>query len=206
MSIGVVDIGMGNLGSLYHALDSQGWDILPVKTPDDMANLTHLLLPGVGAFATAMALLNKVGLIDPIHHFASNANHIMGICLGMQILAELGVEGGNTNGLAMIPGKVLPIDLQVGVRSSHVGWNESNQVRSHPILKNIRNDVDFYFVHSYIFVPADTSTVLAQTEYGVRFPSIIGKHNIVGTQFHPEKSQANGLRLLDNFCLWDGIC
>lgn len=206
MSIGIVDIGIGNLGSLRHAVHSQGWDTVSVSTPDDFADLTHLLLPGVGAFASAMARLSETSLIEPIRHFAAKGRPVMGICLGMQILAETGAEGGDTLGLALIPGKVVLIEPQSGLRLPHVGWNESRQTRAHPLLKGIRNDVDFYFVHSYRFVAVDSDTVLAETEYGEHFPSIIGKGNVVGIQFHPEKSQANGLRLLDNFCLWNGAC
>lgn len=206
MSVGIIDIGIGNIGSLRHALYSQGWDIISVSAPDDFADLTHLLLPGVGAFTSAMARLNGADLIEPICRFAAKGRPVMGICLGMQILADMGVEGGVTPGLALIPGKVVPIAPQSGLRLPHVGWNESRQTRAHPLLKGIRNDVDFYFVHSYRFVAVEPDTVLAETEYGERFPSIIGKGNVVGAQFHPEKSQANGLRLLDNFCLWDGVC
>ena len=206
MSIGIVDIGIGNLGSLHHAVHSQGWETVSVSRPEDFSGLTHLILPGVGAFASAMDRLGEANLIEPIHEFAAKGLPLMGICLGMQILSEKGVEGGDTLGLGLIPGKVLPIEPQSGLRLPHIGWNESRQMREHPILKGIRNDVDFYFVHSYCFVVVEADSVLAQTEYGVRFPSIIGKGNVVGAQFHPEKSQANGLRLLDNFCLWDGVC
>lgn len=204
--IGIVDIGIGNIGSLRHAVHSQGWDTVSVSAPDDFAELTHLLLPGVGAFASAMARLAETGLIEGIRHFAGEGRPVMGICLGMQILAETGTEGGETPGLALIPGKVVPIKSQPGLRLPHVGWNESWQMRAHPLLKGIRDDVDFYFVHSYRVVASEPNTVLAETEYGERFPSIIGKGNVIGIQFHPEKSQANGLRLLDNFCQWNGVC
>lgn len=206
MSIGIIDVGIGNLGSLRHAVHSQGWDTVSVSTLDDFAGLTHLLLPGVGAYTSAMARLAETGLIEPICHFAAEGRPVMGICLGMQILTETGVEGGDTPGLGLIPGKVVPIKAQPGLRLPHMGWNESRQMRAHPVLKGIRNDVDFYFVHSYRVVAGEPDTVLAETEYGERFPSVIGKGNVVGAQFHPEKSQANGLRLLDNFCQWDGIC
>lgn len=206
VSIGIIDVGIGNLGSLRHAVHSQGWDTVSVSAPDDFAELTHLLLPGVGAFASAMTRLADSGLIDAIRHFAAQGRPVMGICLGMQILADTGMEGGDTPGLALIPGNVVPINPKSGLRLPHVGWNESRQMRVHPVLKGIRNDVDFYFVHSYRIVTCDPNTVLAETEYGERFPSIIGKGNVIGAQFHPEKSQTNGLRLLDNFCQWNGTC
>lgn len=206
MTIGIVDVGIGNLGSLRHAVNSQGWDSVAVSRPADFDGITHLLLPGVGAFSAAMTGLDEAGLIEPIQRFAADGHPLFGICLGMQLLGESGSEGGDIPGLGLIPGRVRPIASQPGLRLPHVGWNEACQVRAHPVLKGIRNDVDFYFVHSYRFVATNPLTVLAETEYGERFPSIIGKGNVIGVQFHPEKSQTNGLRLLDNFCLWDGAC
>lgn len=206
MTVGIVDIGIGNLGSLRHAIHSQGWDSVTVTGPADFDDITHLLLPGVGAFAAAMAGLEETGLIDPIQQFAAEGHPVLGICLGMQLLGEVGTEGGNITGLGLIPGQVRPIASRPGLRLPHMGWNEARQVRAHPVLKGIRNDVDFYFVHSYRFVATDALTVLAETEYGECFPAVIGKGNVIGAQFHPEKSQSNGLRLLDNFCCWDGAC
>ncbi|WP_374324113.1 imidazole glycerol phosphate synthase subunit HisH [Azonexus sp.] len=205
MSIGVIDIGIGNLGSLRNALYSQGWDTQPVRTPDEFNEISHLILPGVGSFATAMQRLSQSRLLEAIRDFAASGRPILGICLGMQLLAEFGSEGGETEGLGLVPGRVVPLAVS-DLRLPHVGWNNAHQSRKHPVLDGIRDDVDFYFVHSYRFVAADTSAVIAQTEYGETFPSIVGKSNVIGTQFHPEKSQANGLRLLDNFCIWDGTC
>ncbi len=206
MKIGIVDVGIGNLGSLRHAVHSLGWDTLSVSTHNDFDDISHLLLPGVGAFASVINRLEETGLRGPISRFVASGRPLMGICLGMQILADTGEEGGFSTGLALIPGKVVPISLQTGLRIPHVGWNESLQVREHPLLKGIRKDVDFYFVHSYRFIAVDQDTVLAETVHGERFPSIIAKGNVVGIQFHPEKSQGNGLRLIDNFCLWNGKC
>ncbi len=206
MSIGIVDIGLGNLGSLRNALSSQGWDTITVRTATDFVGLSHLFLPGVGAFSAAMSRLAEAGLIAPIRHFALQGRPIMGICLGMQLLADSGEEGGQKEGLALMPGIVEPMIGGANILLPHIGWNEARQVRQHPLLSGIRNDVDFYFVHSYRFSPFDPTYVLAETDYGERFPSIVAKGSVVGAQFHPEKSQANGLRLLDNFCLWDGQC
>jgi glutamine amidotransferase len=205
MNIGIVDIGIGNLGSLQNALHSQGWDSVLVSGPNGFDDLTHLILPGVGAFSAAVKRLNDKGLFDRIKEFAAQGHPIMGICLGMQLLAEQGTEGGENLGLGLISGRVVPIRSE-GLRLPHVGWNNARQTQQHPLLKGIRNDVDFYFVHSYRFVAENPENILAQTEYGELFPSIVGKANVVGAQFHPEKSQANGLRLIDNFCLWDGKC
>jgi len=205
VSIGIVDIGLGNLGSLRQAIHSQGWDVVFVSDPGDLHELTHLFLPGVGAFKTAIERLHRAKLFAAIRRFADEGNPIMGICLGMQLLADWGSEGGDTDGLGLIPGFVSRIDAP-GMRLPHVGWNNAHQVQCHPVLNGIRNDVDFYFVHSYRFAAGKSNHVLARTEYGEFFPSIISKENIVGVQFHPEKSQANGIRLIDNFCSWSGEC
>jgi glutamine amidotransferase len=205
LSIGIIDIGIGNLGSLRNALYSQGWDTLPVRSPDDFSDISHLILTGVGSFAAAMQRLNRSSLLGPIRSFASSGRPILGICLGMQLLAEFGSEGGEIEGLGLVPGRVDPLAV-TDLRLPHVGWNNAHQSQKHPVLNGIRDDVDFYFVHSYRFVTPDASAVIAQTEYGESFPSIVGNSNVIGTQFHPEKSQTNGLRLLDNFCMWDGIC
>jgi len=205
MSIGIVDIGIGNLGSLRNALHSQGWDSLFVSNPDDFEGLTHLILPGVGAYSAAVQRLHERGLYSRIKEFSAKGHPIMGICLGMQLLACRGTEGGENLGLGLISGRVIPINA-VDIRLPHVGWNNANKSRHHPLLDGIRNDVDFYFVHSYRFVADSADDVLASTEYGECFPSIVSRGNVVGVQFHPEKSQSNGLRMLDNFCLWDGKC
>jgi glutamine amidotransferase len=153
-----------------------------------------------------MAKLNNAGLVEPIRQFSQSGRPLLGICLGMQLLSSEGVEGGLTAGLGVVPGKAIPIDAKPGLRIPHVGWNEAHQIRKHPILTRIRDDVDFYFVHSFRFAADNLDDVYAQTEYGGRFSSIVGRANVVGVQFHAEKSQANGLRLLDNFCAWNGRC
>ncbi len=205
MKVGIVDIGIGNIGSLRNALFSQGWDCELISTTESLSNISHLILPGVGSFSSAMKCLHQFKLIKPIQDFALSGRPILGICLGMQLLSSRGNEGGDVDGLGLISGYVTPI-ISKELRLPHVGWNNSIKLRNHPILENIRTDIDFYFVHSYRFSAIDEAVVIAESEYGERFPSIVGKGNVVGVQFHPEKSQANGLRLLDNFCLWNGIC
>jgi glutamine amidotransferase len=205
MTIGIVDAGIGNLGSLQSALYSQGWDSVLVSAPDQNSELTHLVLPGVGAFSSATTRLRESGLFDWIREFAALGYPVMGICLGMQLLADYGTEGGECLGLGLIPGGVLPLNA-VSLRLPHVGWNTVRQVKSHPLLEGVRNNIDFYFVHSYRFVAENSENILAETGYGEFFPSIVANRNIVGAQFHPEKSQINGLRLINNFCLWDGKC
>ncbi len=206
MTVGIVDIGIGNIGSLRNAVGSQGWDVSTVLTAADLEKATHLLLPGVGTFSAAMARLNNTGLNKAINEFAASGKPIMGICLGMQLLADSGTEGGAVAGLGLIHGDVRPIRRTPGFALPHVGWNEVTQVCSHPLLKGIRPDVDFYFVHGFRFVSQTPESIIAETDYCERFPSIVGVNNVLGVQFHPEKSQLNGLRLIDNFCMWDGKC
>jgi imidazole glycerol-phosphate synthase subunit HisH len=206
LSIGVVDVGIGNIGSLKQALYRLGWDVEPVRQPGDFEGLSHVILPGVGAFRAGMEKLSGAELVGPLRAFAATGKPLMGICVGMQLLADSGEEDGHTDGLGLVPGHVRRIEGPTGLRLPHVGWNEAQQIARHPLLQGIRNDVDFYFVNSYRIALVNPGDALAETEYGERFPSIIGKANVVGAQFHPEKSQANGLRILENFCNWDGRC
>lgn len=203
--IGVLDIGIGNLGSVKNALYNLGMDSVPVSTPADFLEITHLLLPGVGSFASAMDKLNSTKLVDPIHCFAKNGKPILGICLGMQLLATRGIEGGACSGLDLVPGQINPITPTKALRIPHMGWNEVVQKKTHPLLRGIRDNADFYFVHSYRFQVLHDD-VIAVTEHGEIFPSIVGLNNVIGVQFHPEKSQSNGMKLLENFCSWDGAC
>lgn len=206
MTIGIVDVGIGNLGSINQAIYNLGFDSVPIYDSSGLDRVTHLLLPGVGAFNAAMKRLREAKLVEPIRAFAENGKPLLGICLGMQLLATRGCEGGETWGLNLVPGHIEKIDTMGHLRIPHVGWNEARQKNSHPILNRIRNDVDFYFVHSYKFVADDQKNILAVTEYGETFSSIVAYGNIVGIQFHPEKSQTNGIKLLENFCTWDGKC
>lgn len=206
MNIGIVDVGIGNIGSLRGALYSQGWDTVTVAGADDMVGISHLILPGVGSFAVAMQRLHAAGLVEPIRQHSANGRPLMGICLGMQLLAEVGEEGGRTMGLSLIPGEVVLLKGDDHLRLPHVGWNQVHLQREHPLCKGIRANVDFYFVHSYCFNVRHESDVVGSTDYGMRFPSFVAHGNVVGVQFHPEKSQRNGLRILDNFSLWDGTC
>jgi glutamine amidotransferase len=206
MSIGIIDVGIGNIGSLRGALHSQGWDTTTIDSPSEMLSITHLFLPGVGSFATAMQRLLSAGLVEPIRRYAAEGRPIMGICLGMQLLADIGNEGGISKGLGLIPGDVIELIKTPNLRLPHVGWNSMKVQQQHPLLNGIRTDADFYFVHSYFINVRNKADLIGATKYGLSFPSFIGRGSVAGVQFHPEKSQRNGLRLLDNFCLWDGTC
>lgn len=203
--IGIVDYGMGNINSVYNSLNYLGYEARIVKAAQEMVHCTHLIIPGVGAYNKAMANIRELGLEAPISHHLKAGKPLLGICLGMQILSDSGDEGGGTNGLGFIPGSVQFLELG-SLPVPHVGWNALNFNFEHPICKNLKRHVDFYFVHSYYFHTTNEAHVLASTDYGKQFPAIVAKDNIVGIQFHPEKSQDNGLLLIENFCEWDGQC
>jgi glutamine amidotransferase len=204
--IGILDYGFGNLQSVANAIDALGLDPLLVCDPADFDTCTHLIIPGVGAFDAAMSELKSRQLIPSIHAFARSKRPLLGICLGMQVLADYGEEGCGAEGLGLIPGKVLRFPLDLGLNTPHCGWNTVQFVGESPLWAGLKSAVDFYFVHSYRFVPESLNSVRASTDYGETFTSIVGAGNVIGAQFHPEKSQGNGLRLLENFCHWDGSC
>ncbi len=205
--IGILDFGMGNIRSVSNAVSITGYDPLVVTEASELAEASHLILPGVGQFSTAMRRLEISGLDAAVREFADSQRPVLGVCLGMQLLADSGTEGGGQcGGLGLIGGKVVAFPRASGLRIPHVGWNSVSIVREHPVLNGIKEERDFYFVHSYVFATASNTAVLGLTEYGSTFVSAIGQGNVIGFQFHPEKSQANGLRLIEQFCGWDGRC
>lgn len=204
--VGILNLDMGNLRSVSNAVDQLGFDVRMVEAADELEQLTHLIIPGVGAFGAAMRKLQDRGLVEPIRRFAASGRPVLGLCLGMQLLTARGEEGGDMPGLGLVPGAVRRLDEALVPAVPHVGWNSVAMKRGHPVLAEVKSGVDFYFVHSFTVRTADAGDVLGTTEYGEEFPAIIGRGNVVGFQFHPEKSQANGLRLIENFCGWDGRC
>ena len=206
MTVGVVNIGLGNIGSLENALHAQGWDTVQVGSASTLDTVTHLILPGVGAFPAAINRLYEGQILQPIKDYALSGRPLLGICLGMQLLANTGTEDERCQGLAILNGTVRRLPQHADTRLPHVGWNEISFKREHPLLEKVRNNADMYFVHSFRFEAESDEEVIADTNYGEKFASIVGRDNIVGVQFHPEKSQFYGLRILDNFCLWDGKC
>lgn len=206
MKIGVLNIGIGNIGSLGGALSSLGYDPILVTKSAQFNSIDRLILPGVGSFFNAMDQV-KLNYFDcAIKEFAWKGKPILGICLGMQILANHGNEGGLKEGLGLIEGEVKILRTTPEFKLPHVGWNSLDLKIRHPLFDGIKNGVDFYFVHSYFFDVAYKKNVVSETSYSQDFASVVSFKNIVGTQFHPEKSQKNGLKLLENFCEWDGSC
>ena len=197
---------MGNLRSAYNAVYENGFDPVFVDKDGDFDALSHLIVPGVGHFRAVMAHLGETGLAGRIRDFAATGRPLLGICAGMQLLAELGTEGVDTAGLGLVHGRVERLPEDDGLVLPHVGWSGVTFRFAHPVLDGIKPGRDFYFVHSYALQTDRDDELLGETEYGVRFASIVARDNVVGFQFHPEKSQSNGLKLIENFCLWDGRC
>lgn len=197
---------MGNIGSISNAVYNLGWDYKLISETKDFEEISHLILPGVGAYSSAMQKLNNKNLVPSIVEFSKKGNPVLGICLGMQLLSYSGEEGGISQGLQLISGNVKLLENENNLHMPHVGWNNLIIKNSHPLLDGIKSNIDFYFVNSYFFDVKEEKNIIAETEYGQIFPSFVSKKNVVGVQFHPEKSQSNGLKILDNFCLWDGEC
>jgi len=204
--IGIVDYGMGNLRSVRNALEVQAIEARIVETPAELGEVERLIVPGVGSFAHAMAELHTRGLVEPLRARAASGVPMLGICLGMQLLVSLGTEVEPAEGLGLIPGVAELLPVEPPQRLPHVGWNSLILARPHPVFAAVRKTADFYFVHSFVVRVDDAAHSLATTTYGDAFTSVIARDNIVGVQFHPEKSQENGLRILENFAAWDGTC
>lgn len=198
--IGIVDYKMGNLQSVKNSLDYLGIESKFVTSPKEIEGCNKLILPGVGAFGLAMKQLNELNLVEPIKKFVKDGKPILGICLGMQLLLDSSEEHGHHMGLSLVRGQVLPFAGKVGnLPIPHVGWNDASQIEESKILENIEDGDSFYFVHSFYCDVTDKKEVVATTDYGFDFDSVIESNNIYGCQFHPEKSQRAGLFLLENF-------
>lgn len=204
--IGILDLNLGNLRSVANSIYEMGFDYLLISNKNQMAEVTHLIIPGVGYFPRAISNLIHADLMDATIEFRESGRPILGICLGMQLFATLSYEGGETKGLNFIPGFVQRFKAPQALRIPHIGWNTVHFQQSHPIFEGIKDKRDFYFVHSYHYSCENQGHVFGATEYGALFPSIIIENQVIGFQFHPEKSQKNGLALLENFCRWDGLC
>lgn len=202
--IGIIDYGMGNLHSVYKAFELVGAEAKLVTEPAEIDSLDKLVLPGVGAFRDAIGTLNEKGLIDPIKRFISSGRWFLGICLGFQLLFDRSYESGQYDGLAIAPGEVKRFDFAdradaAELKIPHMGWNSINWDRPVPLFKGLDSGVYVYFVHSYYVAPADESVVATKSTHGISFASSIWQDNILAVQFHPEKSQRVGLKMIRNF-------
>lgn len=202
--IAIVDYGASNLHSVRHALETVGAEVMLARTPEDILAAERIVLPGVGAFAQCVTSLRASGLMQALHEAVFDRGRpLLGICLGLQVMARDSEEGGLHAGFGWIPGSVRLISSALaGMKVPHVGWNEVLLSRSSELFKGLRADPTFYFVHSYHFVPDAAEILAATTEYGGPITAAIQRDNLFATQFHPEKSQQNGLRLLENFLAW----
>ncbi len=193
--VALIDYGAGNMVSITHALERVGADVRVATRAGDLVGADAIAVPGVGASGPAMRRLRRLGLARAIPAAVSDGALYLGICLGMQLLFERSEEDG-ADGLALLGGIVRKIPA--APRLPHVGWNELEHVGVHPVLEGVPERAACYFVHSYSAEPADRSAVVAVTEHGGRFPSVIASGRLVGVQFHPERSGAEGLRILAN--------
>jgi imidazole glycerol-phosphate synthase subunit HisH len=200
LRVAIVDYGMGNLDSVARATEECGGRPVVTSSGEEIGNSPAVILPGVGAFAKGIERIRERGLDEILDaQVRQRGVPLLGLCLGMHLLATLGEEGGRTNGLGWIEGEVRRLPSGNGVRVPHVGWNEVHHDGDSRLLAGIESGRDFYFVHSYHFACADASQVEATTMYGSTFASVVASDNVFGVQFHPEKSQRAGFQLLRNF-------
>lgn len=199
--IAVVDYGLGNLRSVLGALEKLGVEAVLAATPDMVLGARKLILPGVGAFGQGMANLKARGLDTAIKTRVVEGNvPILGICLGMQLLASGSSEFGAHSGLDLIPGNVVRLTSDhTGQRIPHVGWNTVHQMRSCPLFQGVPDESFFYHVHSFHFLPQAANAIVAESRHGHTFCTAVAQGNVFGVQFHPEKSQRQGLSILQNF-------
>ena len=205
MKVTIVDYNSGNISSVINSFKEVAKDKVKIEVTSDLNKIKSsdkVVLPGQGSFKSCIDALHKInGLTDALNDFAiNNKKPLLGICVGLQMFADIGYEETETKGLGWIPGKVSKIDNQNGkYKLPHIGWNQINIVKDSKIFKDIENSSHMYFVHSYEFVPKDKSVISATTDYSSSIVCSIEKENIFGTQFHPEKSDRIGLKIIKNF-------
>ncbi len=197
--IAIVDYQMGNLRSVQKAFEKVGHPATITSDPREIARAGKVVLPGVGAFGDAIGELRRRHLVGPIGEAVASGKPFLGICLGLQLLFDVGYEGGEYEGLGLLRGTCVRFELPPEYKVPHMGWNQCRIARAAPILKDAGDSTYYYFVHSYYVQPAERSIVALEADYGGPFCAAVWKENLFATQFHPEKSQADGLRLLKNF-------
>jgi glutamine amidotransferase len=205
MNVTIVDYNSGNISSVINSFSEVAKDKVNLEVTSDLNKIKSsdkVVLPGQGSFKSCVDALNNInGLVDTLNEFAVNDKKpILGICVGLQMFADIGYEENETKGLGWISGKVLKIDNQNGkYKLPHIGWNQINILKDSKIFKNIENNSHMYFVHSYEFIPKDKNVISATTDYSSNIVCSVEKENVFGTQFHPEKSDKTGLKIIDNF-------
>ena len=205
MNATIVDYNSGNISSVINSFKEVAKDKVNIKVTADLKNIKYsdkVVLPGQGSFKSCIDALNNInGLVDTLNEFAiDNKKQLLVICVGLQMFADVGYEETETKGLGWISGKVSKINNQNGkYKLPHIGWNQINIVKDSKIYKDIENNSHMYFVHSYEFIPEDKNVISATTDYSSKIVCSIEKENIFGTQFHPEKSDKMGLRIVENF-------
>jgi glutamine amidotransferase len=205
MNVTIVDYNSGNISSVINSFQEVAKDKVNIEVTSDLNKIKSsdkIVLPGQGSFKSCIDALNSIdGLVDTLNDFVtSKKKPLFGICVGLQMFADIGYEEKETKGLGWISGKVLKIDNQNGkYKLPHIGWNEINIVKESKIFKDIENNSHMYFVHSYEFIPEDKNVISATTDYSSNIVCSVEKENIFGTQFHPEKSDKIGLKIIDNF-------
>ncbi len=205
MNVIIVDYKSGNISSVINSFKEVAKDKVTIEVTSDLNKIKSsdkVVLPGQGSFKSCVDALNKIkGLVDTLNEFAiNNKKPLLGICVGLQMFADVGYEEIKTNGLGWISGKVSKINNQKGkFKLPHIGWNQINIVKDSKIFRNIENNSHMYFVHSYEFIPEDKNVISATTDYSSNIVCSVEKENIFGTQFHPEKSDKFGLKIIDNF-------
>jgi glutamine amidotransferase len=205
MNVAIVDYNSGNISSVINSFKEAAQDKVNIQITSDLNKIKlsdKVVLPGQGSFKSCIEALNDIeGLVETLNEFAvTNKKPLLGICVGLQMFADIGYEEIETKGLGWISGKVSKIDNQNGkYKLPHIGWNQINIVKDSKIFKNIENDSHMYFVHSYEFIPEDKQIISATTDYSSKIVCSVEKENIFGTQFHPEKSDKLGLKIIENF-------
>lgn len=197
--IAIINYEMGNLRSVQKALEKVGHQATITSDPAEVAAAERIVLPGVGAFSDAMAALKQRQLVEPLKAFIDAGKPFLGVCLGMQLLFDTSFEGGEQTGLGIVPGVVRKFEIPADYKVPHMGWNQVSQQGDSPLFEGIDDNAYFYFVHSYYVEPKDPAVIAGATDYGLPFCASLTRGNLFATQFHPEKSQADGLRLLKNF-------
>lgn len=197
--IAIIDYGMGNLRSVQKALEAVGQDAVVASDPDRIRGASKVILPGVGAFADAIAELRRTGLGEAFVEAVRAGKPCLGVCLGLQLLFDVSEEDGEHRGLGLLPGRVVRFAPEPGLKVPHMGWNALRARKPSPLLEGLEPDPSVYFVHSYYARPDDPRDVIAEANYPRPFAAMVGRDNLTAAQFHPEKSQRVGLAMYANF-------